>query len=509
MVATLANLNFPYLILSACLSAILLSRFLPFTRRDRRPTAKGCLPEPRVFQWDVFFGLDIPISQGRALQQNRYLEWLRDLHASMPRTKTFSVNFGGYRWIYSIEPEILKAVYATNFQDFGVEPIRQHPPGFKPFAEKGVSTSDGEDWAFSRSLIKPFFERSVYVSTDRVKPFADKFLTFIPEDGETFDIQPLLQRWFLDMTSEFIFGKSQDSMTHPERAEVIWAMADVLRGTRLRAQTYKILWAFNWDWWFKAIEKVHGFLNPYIRSTLAELAERQQRVKEGLPVGEERTDLLWSMATMLPEEEALRSQVCIIFVPNNDTTSIFIAHCLYFLARHPDAWRKLREEVTAVGDAPITFELLRNMKYLNGIMNETHRLIPNNVTQIRSALSDVVLPLGGGPDGKAPLDVRKGDIVSVTKTVMYRDPDRWGADADEYRPERWDGMRGGWHFLPYGGGPRRCPAQMMVQNESGYMLCRLARRYARIEARDKEPYRARMRIGPSSLHGVKIAFYKE
>ncbi len=160
-------------------------------------------------------------------------------------------------------------------------------------------------------------------------------------------------------------------MTHAERAEVTWAMADVLRGGRQRAQTYKILWAFKWDWWFEAVEKVHGFLNPYIRSTLKEVAERQQRITHGLPVGEERTDLLWSMATMLPDEEELRSQLCLIFVPNNDTTSIFLGHCLYYLARNPDAWQKLRDEVTAIGDRPVTFEMLRNLKHLNGIMNES------------------------------------------------------------------------------------------------------------------------------------------
>ncbi|KAM3440025.1 hypothetical protein NHJ13734_003460 [Beauveria thailandica] len=508
MLSLLDSVSLPYLILSACLSVMLLRRFLAHDKGASKSIAQGCLPEPRVRQWDPIFGFDIVISQGRALREHRYLEWLRDLHASMPHTKTFSANYGGYRWIFSIEPEILKAVYATNFQSFGVEPIRQHPPGFQPFAHKGVSTSDGDDWSFSRTLIKPFFERSVYVSTDRIKPFADKFMTLLPDDGETFDMQPLLQRWFLDITSEFIFGKSQDSMTHADRAEVTWAMADVLRGGRQRAQTHRILWAFDWSWWFEAVEKVHGFLNPYIRSTLKELEERQQRIKDGLPVDEERTDLLWSMATMLPDEEELRSQVCLIFVPNNDTTSMFIGHCLYFLARNSNAWKRLRDEVQAVGDAPITFEMLRNMKYLNGILNETHRLIPNNVTQVRAALSDVVLPLGGGPNGKAPLDIRKGDIVSVTKTVMYRDPDQWGPDANEYRPERWDGIRGGWHFLPYGGGPRRCPAQMMVQNESGYMLFRLAQKYSTIVARDPEPFRARMRIGPSSMHGVKIAFYK-
>ena len=135
-------------------------------------------------------------------------------------------------------------------------------------------------------------------------------------------------------------------------------------------------------------------------------------------------------------------------------------------------------------------------------------MIPNNATQVRSCLQDTVLPIGGGPDGSAPLRVRKGDIVSVTKTVMYRDPDHWGADAEEYRPERFDGLRVTWGFLPYGGGPRRCPAQMMVQTDCAYMLARLAREYRGLEARDSEPYRAVMRISPSSKNGVRIALCK-
>ena len=119
-----------------------------------------------------------------------------------------------------------------------------------------------------------------------------------------------------------------------------------------------------------------------------------------------------------------------------------------------------------------------------------------------------MLPIGGGPDGQSPIRVLKGDVVSVTKTVMYRDKDHWGHDADEYRPERFDGLRGTWGFLPFGGGPRRCPAQMMVQTEAAYMLTRLAKVYRRIEARNSAPYKAVMRIGPFNLTSVQIALYK-
>jgi len=109
--------------------------------------------------------------------------------------KTFSIRLMGMNWIFSIEPDILKAVYATNFEDFGVEPIRRHSKGAHPFADKGVNTTDGKDWEFSRFHIKPFFEREVYTSTERITPHAEGFLRMLPEDGVSFDVQPLLQRW--------------------------------------------------------------------------------------------------------------------------------------------------------------------------------------------------------------------------------------------------------------------------------------------------------------------------
>ncbi|RDL32694.1 Uncharacterized protein BP5553_09150 [Venustampulla echinocandica] len=499
------SLNVPLLLLSSGFVAIALSRLLG--AGESTTDQDGCQPAARLWQWDPFLGIDVVISQVRALRRDYYLDWLRDLHANRP--KTFTLRFFGMRWFYSIEPEVLKAVYATNFKDFGVEPIRRDSRITMPFADKGVNTTDGDDWAHSRVLIKPFFERDVYHNTERIAPFADRFLSLLPQDGEEVDVQPLIQRWFLDITTEFIFGQSIDALVDPSRAQITWTMMDCLRGARLRAQTFRFLWAFNWNWWLKAVDEVHDFINPQIRSTFAEMDERDARQKKGLALEPERTDLLWLMALHLRGDEAeLRSQLCLIIVPNNDTTSIFISNCIWHLARHERVWKELRKEVLALGDQPLTFDVLRNLPYLNGVMNETHRLLPNNVTQVRACLSDTVLPVGGGRDGRAPLKIRKGDIVSVTKTLMYRDPDHWGRDAEEYHPERFLGRRGSWGFLPYGGGPRRCPAQMMAQTEAAFMLARIAQTYSRIEARDPEPYRAVMRIGPSNKTGVKIALYK-
>jgi cytochrome P450 monooxygenase len=134
-----------------------------------------------------------------------------------------------------------------------------------------------------------------------------------------------------------------------------------------------------------------------------------------------------------------------------------------------------------------------------------HRLYPNGVLQVRQCVRDSRLPVGGGKNCQSPMFVQKGDVIHVTKSVLHRDPDIWGEDAEEFRPERWEGLRPMWNFVPFGGGPRRCPAQIMVTVEASYIVARFARLYKTIESREPKPYTAVMRVGPSSLHGVKIA----
>ncbi|KAK2738129.1 cytochrome p450 alkane [Colletotrichum kahawae] len=210
----------PLLVVSTCLIAVFLSRPLSNSKSDN----EGGLPASRLWQWDPFLGLDTVYGQMTALKTDTYLDWSQALHKGHKEPKTFSLQFFTGRWIYTIDPDILKTVYSTKFKDFGVEPIRRNsnPPQLQsaatpirrnskftmPFADKGVNTTDGEDWQFSRALIQPFFERDVYPDTGRIRSFADSFMSLFPAvDGETFDIQPLLQRWFLDINSDFIFGK--------------------------------------------------------------------------------------------------------------------------------------------------------------------------------------------------------------------------------------------------------------------------------------------------------------
>ena len=63
------------------------------------------------------------------------------------------------------------------------------------------------------------------------------------------------------------------------------------------------------------------------------------------------------------------------------------------------------------------------------------------------AVKDTVLPLGGGSDGQSPIFIPARTIVQYTVYNMHRRQDLYGADADEFRPERWKHLHPKWVHL--------------------------------------------------------------
>lgn len=87
------------------------------------------------------------------------------------------------------------------------------------------------------------------------------------------------------------------------------------------------------------------------------------------------------------------------------------------------------------------------------------RLYPSVPINVRIAQKTTWLPRGGGPDGDAPLLVRSGTGVGFLAYYLHRRKDLYGDDADEFRPERWEGpelANIGWGYIPFHGGPRLC-----------------------------------------------------
>ena len=182
--------------------------------------------------------------------------------------------------------------------------------------------------------------------------------------------------------------------------------------------------------------------------------------------------------------------------PAQDTTAATLSWTFYELARNPQIFNKLREEIlTALGnDGRPTYDDLKSIKYLQFVINETLRLYPAVPFNVRGALQDTSLPRGGGPDGLSPIGMPKDTPVAYSPLTMQRREDLYPAPSPtsftsfppvaEFCPERWMiWTPKSWQYIPFNGGPRICVGQQFALTEMAYTIVRLMQTFDRIEAR--------------------------
>lgn len=125
--------------------------------------------------------------------------------------------------------------------------------------------------------------------------------------------------------------------------------------------------------WLESIQVVHKQVDQYIDKAIEYVQSEKSdlgNLDETMP---DRYILLNEMAKQTQDKLDLRSQILTVFMPGRDSTAHALSNVLHVLARKPDVYEKLREEVLQLGDDELTFETLKSMKYLQWILNEGKR----------------------------------------------------------------------------------------------------------------------------------------
>jgi hypothetical protein len=107
--------------------------------------AHGCKPAHKIPQFERIIGYDLYRIQMNASKEKKILEvgYKRYLDNGI----TWSAAMMGKTFFNSIDPENVKAILATNFNDFG---IGQRHEAFGALLGRGIFTSDGAQWEHSR-----------------------------------------------------------------------------------------------------------------------------------------------------------------------------------------------------------------------------------------------------------------------------------------------------------------------------------------------------------------------
>ncbi|KAM5353563.1 hypothetical protein ACJ41O_000213 [Fusarium nematophilum] len=145
-----------------------------------------------------------------------------------------------------------------------------------------------------------------------------------------------------------------------------------------------------------------------------------------------RKDMLGSfVAHGLTQNEA-ESEILLQIIAGSDTTATAIRSTMLHIITVPRVYNALRAEIsnTSYAEAIIPDALGRDLPYLQAVIKEGLRIFPPV-----AGLMAKQVPPGG--------DIWKGQFIPGGTSIGYcawgifRREDLWGADAGEFRPERW------------------------------------------------------------------------
>ncbi|KAI9673877.1 MAG: hypothetical protein M1817_002083 [Caeruleum heppii] len=448
---------------------------------------------PQIRHW-LPLGIDFIYNSVSSAKRHDTMElwqsWFRSVTAH-----TAEANVGGDRIVFTEDPENIKALLATQFKDFGKgEPFRRD---WHEFLGDSIFTTDLDQWQHSRQLIRPLFIKDRVSDLETFERHVQRFLGKIAGNGAEVDMAGLFFRYTLDAATDFLLGRSVDSLDNPQTA-FAEAFNEVQRVQTIIARSGPLGKYVPRGSFRKGLRVIDDFVNPYIDDALRlSPDELEKRTKS-----DHGYTFLHALAGYTKDRKMLRDQLVAVLLAGRDTTAATLSWTFYELGRNPEIVRRLRQEILErVGPSRTpTYDDLKSMKYLQAVLNETLRLYPAVPYNVRLALHDTTLPTGGGPDGTGPIGILKDTSVGYSTLLMQRRAELYSPppssslsnekDAPDifpvsaYEPGRWLAWTPkSWQYIPFNGGPRICIGQQFALTEMGYTIVRVLQRFERVEGR--------------------------
>ena len=359
------------------LGLVLIKGLLDFLRielhRRRLAQSFGCKPVKTYKQYDKLLGLGFLYQNIRDFQGQTYLEsWGQHLAKT---GKTFEFARLGQRILVTSDPDNLKAILATSFDDFEKGPRLR--AAFAPLMGNGIFGADGKDWHDARALIRPSFAKSELNDTQRFETHFQGFLRLLPADGVAINLQGLLNRLTMDTATDLLFGRSTGSLSTSEDSEAtrFSSAADIALQAVFRdiilPRFGRLIDRQN----SKGARKyVHKTISHYVQEALE---TRSKKGHEGVhPPGQSADKrkgyvFLEHLMEKTNSVDVLRDQSLSALFGARETTASLLSNLLYVLARRPEILAKLRSEALQLCDRSLDQETLKNVPYLSQCINES------------------------------------------------------------------------------------------------------------------------------------------
>ncbi|CAA7013553.1 unnamed protein product [Microthlaspi erraticum] len=420
-------------------------------------------------------------------------ERLWPFHMQMLKThrKTFFSWLGTTPVITLMDPEKIKEVFHTNY-DF------QKPHSFPlaKFIATGVFSYEGDKWAKHRRIINPAFhlekiKNIVPIFHQSCSEVVGEWDKLVPDKGSSREVD--VWPWLVSITAEVI-SRTAFGSSYKEGRRVFELQTEILD---LIVQAFKTVFIPGYHYLPTKNNRRMKAADREIRAILRGIIiNKRLRAREsGEAPSNDLLDILLesnmgqAKGHKMSTEEVLE-ECKFFYFAGQDTTSVLMLWTMVLLSQHQDWQARAREEVMQVfGDKEPHLNGLNQLKVMTMIQYEVLRLYPSVIQLTRATHKEMKL---------GDLTLPAGIEIHLPILLVHRDPDIWGEDAAEFKPERFkDGVskaaKTQLSFFPFGGGPRICVGQNFAMLEAKMAMTLILQRFS-------------FELSPSYVHAPELIF---
>jgi cytochrome P450 len=310
-----------------------------------------------------YFAIPAVLNFLKALKEQRGIQYIQSEFTQYGHT--FTQWQLGRHYIWSDEPENIKEVLSVQFPNFNLGTIRRDAA--IPLIGNGIFLSEGARWSHLRSVIRPSFNRAQVADLSMLEIHLQDLFARIPQDGATTDLQDLFYDLTLDITTDYLFGYSINTLRPDSdqtyknfNAAFTHGLSRIWPRTRM-----SFLMDLIPDPEFrKSCKVVHTVVDNLISQSLS------TRTSTDLEKDSARYVYLHELTASTDDPIELRAHALSILMAAKDSTAAGLSSTFYLLARNPHVWSKLSREIGQLNGKPPTLDQLKKLKYVYDVINE-------------------------------------------------------------------------------------------------------------------------------------------
>ncbi|KAL6842596.1 hypothetical protein ACP4OV_027440 [Aristida adscensionis] len=373
--------------------------------------------------------------------------------------------FGPEPRVVVSDPKLMREILSNKNGNFGKQ---RSTAWIEKLLANGLTTHQGEKWDVHRRIINRAFhleklKRMLPAFAACCSELVRKWESSLGPDGvQEIDVWPEFQNLTGDVISRAAFGSSVGEGRRIFQLQSEQAQNAVKMASEMNMQYIPGCRFLPTKLNRRLKENAHE-VGSLLRGTIT---KRERAMKEGIANNDDLLGLLLEANVKESQEsgvskpmmtkEDIIGELKLFYFAGMETTAVLLTWTMVVLSMHPEWQDRAREEVLHVfGENQPDSEGINQLKVVTMILHEVLRLYPPILLLGRETYQET--ELGG-------IRYPQGVTLSLPIVCIHHDPNVWGEDANEFKPERFrEGVskasKDAPAFFPFGWGPRICVGQ--------------------------------------------------